>query len=121
MSVACESCRRRKIKCSAGRPKCSGCMEKGLGCRYDADPSESRVTSLKRKYDEMARRNDSLERFYAVMQSMPEGQAYRVLERIRSGASADDTVREIEAGCLLVELASRGDETAHEQDRSTAE
>ncbi|KAK1580086.1 uncharacterized protein LY79DRAFT_592508 [Colletotrichum navitas] len=117
VSVACESCRKRKIKCSAGQPKCSGCMAKGLECRYNSDPSESRVASLKRKYDEIASRNDSLERFYAVMRSMPEGQAYQVLKRIRSGASADDIVREIEAGCLLMELASRGDETAHGQEQ----
>ncbi|KAK2061077.1 hypothetical protein LY76DRAFT_539730 [Colletotrichum caudatum] len=112
--VACESCKRRKIKCSASRPKCSGCMAKNVECRYGADPSESRVASLKRRHDEMASRNDSLERFFAAMRLMPEAQAHHVFERIRSGASADDIVREFEAGCLLVELALQGDvEAAH--------
>ncbi|KAK2032486.1 hypothetical protein LX32DRAFT_189241 [Colletotrichum zoysiae] len=122
--VACESCRRRKTKdsldpgtrtdttrcqCSASRPKCSGCMAKNVECRYDADPSESRVASLKRRHDEIVSRNDSLEHFFAAMRLMPEAQAHHVFERIRSGASPDDIVREIEAGCLLVELALQGD------------
>ncbi|KAK1982363.1 hypothetical protein LZ30DRAFT_781354 [Colletotrichum cereale] len=118
--VACESCKKRKIKCSAGRPECSGCTAKGLECRYNADPSESRAASLKRRHDEMASRNDSLEQFFAAMRFMPEGEAHDVLKRIRSGASADDIVREIEAGCLLVELASRGDVAAREQDEPKA-
>ncbi|KAK2040648.1 hypothetical protein LZ31DRAFT_544627 [Colletotrichum somersetense] len=117
--VACESCRRRKIKCSASRPKCSGCMAKNIECRYDADPSESRAASLKRRHDEIASRNDSLERFFAAMRLMPEAQAHHVFERIRSGTSADDIVREIEVGCLLVELALQGDvEAAHGKEES---
>ncbi|KAK2002385.1 hypothetical protein LX36DRAFT_667259 [Colletotrichum falcatum] len=114
-SRPCESCKKRKIKCSAGRPKCSACMAKGFECQYNADPSESRVASLKRRHDEMANRNYSLERFFTEMRFMPEGQAYNVLKRIRSGASVDDIVCEIEAGCLLIELASRGDVAAHAQ------
>ncbi|KAK2013521.1 hypothetical protein LZ32DRAFT_647039 [Colletotrichum eremochloae] len=114
--VACDSCRKQKSKCSAGQPKCSRCVAKGVECRYNADPSESRITSLKRRHDEMTHRKDSLEYFFAAMQSMPEGQAYDSLKRIRSGTSTDDIVREIEAGCLLVEFASQGDVAALERE-----
>ncbi|KZL84802.1 hypothetical protein CI238_08015 [Colletotrichum incanum] len=119
--VACESCKKRKIKCSADRPKCSSCTTRGVECRYAADPSESRVASLKRRHDEMASRNDSLQRFFSAMRSMPEEQAHEIFNRIRSGASAEDIIREIEAGCLLVKLAARRDMEAHEPEPSVAE
>ncbi|KZL70462.1 N-terminal fungal transcription regulatory domain-containing protein, partial [Colletotrichum tofieldiae] len=119
--VACESCKKRKVKCSADRPKCSSCTTRGVECRYSADPSESRVASLKRRHDEMASRNDSLQRFFSAMRSMPEGQAQETLKRIRSGASAEDIVFEIEAGCLLVKLASRRDVETHEPEPNEAE
>lgn len=30
--AACEDCRRRKLKCDGGRPKCSNCADSGVEC-----------------------------------------------------------------------------------------
>ncbi|WYZ41044.1 hypothetical protein EsH8_IV_001385 [Colletotrichum jinshuiense] len=104
--VACEACKKRKVKCSADRPQCSACVAKGVECQYNADPFESRVASLKRKHDDLERRHDCLQELFSAMQSMPEGQVHEILKRIRSGVSAEDLVHQIEAGRLLVKLAS---------------
>ncbi|KFY42669.1 hypothetical protein V495_04397 [Pseudogymnoascus sp. VKM F-4514 (FW-929)] len=34
-SVACETCRKRKLKCDAGKPSCSACLRRGISCIYD--------------------------------------------------------------------------------------
>ncbi|CCF44161.1 hypothetical protein CH063_03262 [Colletotrichum higginsianum] len=104
--VACESCKKRKTKCSAGRPSCSSCANRGIECRYTADPSESRAASMKRRHDEMASRNTSLHEFFSAMRSMPDEHAYEIFSRIRSGVSAEDIIHEIEVGCLLVKLSA---------------
>ncbi|KFY56799.1 hypothetical protein V496_06644 [Pseudogymnoascus sp. VKM F-4515 (FW-2607)] len=34
-SVACETCRKRKLKCDAGKPSCSACIRRGISCIYE--------------------------------------------------------------------------------------
>lgn len=34
-SVACETCRKRKLKCDAGKPSCSVCVRRGISCIYE--------------------------------------------------------------------------------------
>ncbi|KLO84881.1 Uncharacterized protein LW93_7132 [Fusarium fujikuroi] len=34
--VACQTCRRRKVKCGGGRPKCHQCEKASIDCVYDA-------------------------------------------------------------------------------------
>lgn len=34
-SVACETCRKRKLKCDAGKPSCSACRRRDIGCVYE--------------------------------------------------------------------------------------
>lgn len=34
-SVACETCRKKKLKCDAGKPSCSVCVRRGISCIYE--------------------------------------------------------------------------------------
>lgn len=34
-SVACETCRKKKLKCDAGKPSCSVCSRRGISCIYE--------------------------------------------------------------------------------------
>ncbi|KAF6808291.1 C6 transcription factor [Colletotrichum sojae] len=106
--VACASCKKRKIKCSAERPKCSGCVSKNLACQYDAGPCESRSAMRKRKYEESERQNDCLKEFFDALRSMPEAHSYDVVRRIRAGASAEEVLRLVKAGNVLLQLSSQG-------------
>lgn len=66
---------------------------------------------MKRKFTELERQNDSLNGFFRAIRSMPEFQAHEVLRRIRSGASAEDVLREVEGGVLLLQLYDRPERT----------
>ncbi|KAH9821431.1 fungal-specific transcription factor domain-containing protein [Teratosphaeria destructans] len=35
--MACQTCRRRKVRCDRGRPRCKNCMDKALDCRYHGE------------------------------------------------------------------------------------
>ncbi|KAF2774167.1 hypothetical protein EJ03DRAFT_346802 [Teratosphaeria nubilosa] len=35
--MACQTCRRKKVRCDRGRPRCKNCMDKGLDCRYHGE------------------------------------------------------------------------------------
>ncbi|CAI0641832.1 unnamed protein product, partial [Colletotrichum noveboracense] len=107
-------------KCSADRPKCSQCTSRGFDCRYTADPSESRSASMKRKFTELERQNDCLNGFFRAIRAMPEFQAHEVLRRIRSGASAEDVLREVEGGVLLLQLYDRPERKHRDSRRDIA-
>ncbi|KAF4603693.1 hypothetical protein EYR40_000861 [Pleurotus pulmonarius] len=50
VSQACDHCRRRKAKCSGGRP-CKRCIERDISCEYADLPSRSRGKTRKRADD----------------------------------------------------------------------
>lgn len=45
ISTACQTCRRKKLKCDAGRPSCSTCLRHRCSCGYDL-PSPSSGTPI---------------------------------------------------------------------------
>lgn len=94
-------------KCTADRPKCTSCAARGFDCHYNADPSESRSASLKRKHADLEHQNGCLKQFLVALRSLPEPHAFEVLAKIRSGASVEDIVRQIEGGYLLLQLSDR--------------
>ncbi|PVH98672.1 hypothetical protein DM02DRAFT_32457 [Periconia macrospinosa] len=49
VSMACRSCRIRKVRCNGGRPKCSNCRENSEPCAYD----ETRRNRLKIASDQL--------------------------------------------------------------------
>ncbi|KAJ1963906.1 hypothetical protein IWQ62_003082 [Dispira parvispora] len=40
-TFACESCRKKKIKCSSTRPACENCLKRGIACIYKETPVPS--------------------------------------------------------------------------------
>ncbi|KAK2065598.1 hypothetical protein LY76DRAFT_667791 [Colletotrichum caudatum] len=104
-TAACESCRKRKTKCSAERPRCTVCAAKGYECEYNVQPSESRMSALKRAHAEMKCRSGCLESILLAMRSLPEIRAYEILREIRSGAPIQEILDQIEAESPLVDIA----------------
>ncbi|RKP14218.1 hypothetical protein BJ684DRAFT_3294, partial [Piptocephalis cylindrospora] len=47
INLACESCRRRKVRCDSVRPSCTGCLDHGLACVY---PTESKKRGPRQGY-----------------------------------------------------------------------
>ncbi|KAF6824617.1 C6 transcription factor [Colletotrichum musicola] len=103
--AACQECRRRKKKCDAGRPKCTRCRDKSLGCSYEANPEETHKLAQKRKFTEAQQGLNAHKELYSALQSMSEGEAAGILRRIRQGASAEELMTQIRDGDLLLQLA----------------
>ncbi|KAK4238271.1 hypothetical protein C8A03DRAFT_43965 [Achaetomium macrosporum] len=80
VTQACHTCRRNKAKCDGVRPRCGGCATKGSACGYEGEAGQSRQAALRARLE-------SLEKLVSALQSKPDDEALRLLQRLRS---ADD-------------------------------
>ncbi|KAM5360090.1 hypothetical protein ACJZ2D_014001 [Fusarium nematophilum] len=105
VAVACDACRRRKAKCSGGRPRCAACISRGVDCEYDVKANETRAVAAKRKYDELQNHKTPYERVFDALRSRSQADAETVLAKIRRGENVDDIARQIEYGDLLLQTS----------------
>ncbi|KAF5639432.1 nitrate assimilation regulatory nirA [Fusarium tjaetaba] len=110
-SVACESCRRRKIKCNGLRPKCLACTNRRAECVYLAKPTETRISAIKRKHDELQRQledggssESDLQQLFEAIRDRDEKDAMTIMRRIRAGEDPSTILRHLRAGDLLLQL-----------------
>ncbi|KAL1297735.1 hypothetical protein AAFC00_006274 [Neodothiora populina] len=96
VTVACNECRKRKVKCDGLRPSCTPCHSRNLVCFYEADPDATPIVALKRKYDQLHQQLQDSEEVLDMLRSRPEHEAAAILQRIRSRdlASALATIRD---------------------------
>ncbi|KAK3293676.1 uncharacterized protein B0H64DRAFT_364455 [Chaetomium fimeti] len=104
--IACDGCRRRKIKCNGRRPVCSVCAANGGICVYylSADPNESRPSAIKRKYGEAQDRVSSHEQLYHLLKTRTQPEVTEILHRIRAGIDVESILRYVRDGDLLLQL-----------------
>ncbi|KAF2634761.1 nitrate assimilation regulatory protein nirA [Massarina eburnea CBS 473.64] len=110
-SVACEICRKKKVKCDAIRPTCSACLSLALVCVYRTAPAESSMAAIKRKYGELETyveerktTQSAMEQLFHAMQTRPEAEAAAIFARIRSAANPETILRQVSTGDLLLQL-----------------
>lgn len=103
--AACASCRRRKIKCSAERPRCRQCSRLAVDCAYDTVGSETLGEARQRRLDELQARSSQYEELFHILQSRPDPDVAAIVGRIRQGARIDDVLRFVKEGDMLVELS----------------
>ncbi|KAI8680546.1 Zn(2)-C6 fungal-type domain-containing protein [Fusarium keratoplasticum] len=101
--IACESCRKRKAKCCGERPKCRGCINRGVQCHYQDSGRDQHV--LKRKYDEIQKKANTYEQLYHLLTCLPEREAQGILRRLREGADVATTTRQVKDGDLPLQPA----------------
>lgn len=90
ITVACNSCRRKKARCDGVRPVCSRCSTEGDDCCFDSEPGESRAVAQKRKYASMQQRVGVLESVVDMLASRPEEEAFAILQRMRALRATDN-------------------------------
>ncbi|PYH87306.1 hypothetical protein BO82DRAFT_397216 [Aspergillus uvarum CBS 121591] len=91
VSVACETCRRRKRKCDGMRPACSLCIAKRAACQYNAEKRNRRrfdADYVRGLEDQIAMLNDALHRSQPV-EAVSFTEAVP-LERNEACANVDD-------------------------------
>ncbi|KAF5599035.1 n-terminal fungal transcription regulatory domain-containing protein [Fusarium pseudoanthophilum] len=105
--VACQDCRKAKVKasCSGDRPFCHRCERLGLTCEYAAAPGGTALKALKNDYDALQAREASQSKLVDLLTSLPESEAQHVLSRMRSGTPAETILNQVMAADALVQLA----------------
>lgn len=110
--IACSSCRRRKSKCDGGRPVCTLCAAAGhRQCEYDGDPDLTRTAALRKKHDELQRRNELFNELFHALLQRPEDESIEIIRwmrRTKLVADLEELVRLIRHGDLLVQLSATG-------------
>ncbi|KAG7424902.1 Echinocandin B biosynthetic cluster transcription factor ecdB [Fusarium oxysporum f. sp. raphani] len=92
--IACDSCRKRKLKYCGGVPECRGCLERGVQCHYQTLNWAQCVP--KWKYDEMEEKLKTYKQFYHLLICLPEQEALDILRKFRNGALLPDILRHYE-------------------------
>ncbi|KIW00564.1 uncharacterized protein PV09_07918 [Verruconis gallopava] len=105
IGVACEECRRLKIKCDGVRPRCSKCAKRRVECVYNTLECETHVQGIKRKYSELAEKVSVYEELFDALRTRTEDESRMVLLKLRAGASPGSIVRQIKDGDLLLQLS----------------
>ncbi|KAI4831232.1 hypothetical protein E4T44_09619 [Aureobasidium sp. EXF-8845] len=83
IKAACQSCQKRKVKCSGERPMCMLCQQRGQQCVYDSEAGISRVEAVRRRNKELGERNSDFELVFNALHSIPEDEAFDHLRRLR--------------------------------------
>ncbi|KAK3358721.1 hypothetical protein B0T25DRAFT_599547, partial [Lasiosphaeria hispida] len=105
VKAACETCRKRKVKCSGERPKCNSCVRSDQNCQYISSPTETYTQARKRKLDELQEKSSVYEELVGLLRSVPEQEAHDILRRLRAGGDVAAVTRQVKDGCLLLQLA----------------
>ncbi|KAH8902331.1 hypothetical protein BR93DRAFT_972721 [Coniochaeta sp. PMI_546] len=92
--------------CDGNRPSCNACLRRGSECQFEAEPKETHVQALKRKFDSLQGEATSLQQVYDLLRTRPEGEAVSIFRRIRDGESHDSILQFVRHGDLLLQLSS---------------
>ncbi|KAF2218210.1 hypothetical protein BDZ85DRAFT_208526 [Elsinoe ampelina] len=85
--VACNACRSRKHKCNGDRPTCTGCLDRGTKCIYDADLDTTRAGTLRRRYETLEAENKEMHHLVKSLRLSPQTDVDRLIQSLRSGHS----------------------------------
>ncbi|OIW29229.1 hypothetical protein CONLIGDRAFT_715599 [Coniochaeta ligniaria NRRL 30616] len=111
-AAACEPCREHKTKCDGNRPSCNACLRRRTECQFEAEPKETHVQALKRKFDSLQGEASSLQQVYDLLRTRPEGEALSIFRRIRDGDSHDSILQYVHHGDLLMQLSLTSDSSS---------
>lgn len=102
VSVACHSCRRRKVKCDDRRPKCTPCQSSNEECSFPMSRFGRVVNFQELPYTEQ--RYQSLLTVIELIR-VAEGQGLEeLLRQIRSAKSVHDFLDSVDEAALLLPL-----------------
>ncbi|OBS28095.1 hypothetical protein FPOA_02035 [Fusarium poae] len=106
VSVACESCRRRKTRCSGQRPRCEKCDTNGTACTYALPLKDHELRQQIRTLKTQQEVNGKL---IELLRSRNAGEASLILNLLRQNTSVQGILRQIELGDMLCNLSHQAD------------
>ncbi|KAI9709461.1 MAG: hypothetical protein M1820_003221 [Bogoriella megaspora] len=110
IAIACERCRKSKVKCDGARPSCGRCNSIPVECYYDVKEGVvSRRAALKEAAHKSNHENLQLSRDVAAweelfenLQLRPEEEAFELLRRLRASNNPLEVLDFIRHGDLLL-------------------
>jgi hypothetical protein len=92
--VACDSCRRRKLKCDGKRPTCSRCQAQHYCCEYDIDEDYRRLTYLRNLVKGLQEEKKVTDAFVHRVQHGTERESIAAMHQIRNGMDMKSVVQD---------------------------
>ncbi|KAI8407739.1 hypothetical protein FOFC_13180 [Fusarium oxysporum] len=98
---ACQTCRKRKVKCDGAKPRCLACARKGSECEYFDNVPKGHGRQL---FSLQNRLNDHEELLHHI-QSRKEEDVHDIVRRIRRGDSTRAILQQLRDGDLLLQMS----------------
>ncbi|KAJ3453382.1 hypothetical protein MRS44_017629 [Fusarium solani] len=102
VSMACESCRKRKIKCDNRRPACSQCVRSLRECRFAINETKTDNETLNHQLRAASLAESSLKTILDQLRGGSQDESVELLHRIRQEQSVDDLVKTFSDASLLL-------------------
>ncbi|OAA39939.1 Zn(2)-C6 fungal-type DNA-binding domain protein [Metarhizium rileyi] len=87
VSLACERCRKRKVKCDGGRPSCNPCFAANAECKF-----MSRGSSLAQRHEGLQESYKELRQAVETLCLGSERDAMDILKHVRQAQSLDNII-----------------------------
>ena len=94
-----------RSQCDGQRPACSACVDRGTGCGFGTNLTETHTQALKRKFSELQTRHSAIEDIFDIMRVRSEEEAFEIFQRIRKGTEPTTILRHVNYGNILLQLA----------------
>ncbi|KAM0702460.1 hypothetical protein Q7P35_009888 [Cladosporium inversicolor] len=94
VNLACNECRRRKVKCDGSRPVCQRCSSQDVECIYSEPVNAHHTTLLKRKYERLEEQSDNEHQPLELLRLACATDAMRILGSSAGGASSNTILQD---------------------------
>ncbi|KAH7161823.1 hypothetical protein EDB81DRAFT_683887 [Dactylonectria macrodidyma] len=102
--LACQSCRRRKVRCNGGTPRCDQCARWKTNCDYVGEGNDHPRTVKKQLLDT----EDKLKAYqelFEILRTKSEDECLAILRRVRTGQDVQSILRHLQDGDLQLQVA----------------
>lgn len=89
-------------KCTGTRPTCFRCSVHEKGCSWDTEPDTTRVESLRRRYENLEKKNEDMRQLLRYLCVRPEPEAREIFNRLRSTGDALRVLELVRMGDILL-------------------
>ncbi|KAH6658018.1 hypothetical protein BKA67DRAFT_556967 [Truncatella angustata] len=83
ISLACQRCRQKKVKCDGRRPHCEACSTKEAECHYNDDPENTTHAHLIRDFRRLEQQQKELLEVFDMLKTRPQAEADVIYQHLR--------------------------------------
>ncbi|KAG7417375.1 Echinocandin B biosynthetic cluster transcription factor ecdB [Fusarium oxysporum f. sp. rapae] len=117
VTIACGTCRRRRIRCSGNRPRCKGCIRAGSDCNY---APMNKDHELRQRYEHLQTEKTEYQRLVDLLRLRDHKEVNVILGMLRQNTSVHEVLRQVEHGDMLCELSLSEDRACNSSSRLRA-